>query len=76
MKGMFVILAEYLLKNMGRGDKKSKKGKRTMGSFGVTRSKNAIKARLKRSTSKKVETSAAADAAPKVKRAAKKKTEA
>jgi len=62
---------------MGRGDKKTKKGKRWKGSFGVSRSKNSIKARLKRSTSKKVEsTSATADAAPKAKRAPKKKAEA
>ena len=61
---------------MGRGDKKTKKGKRTMGSFGVSRSKNSIKARLKRATSKKTATTASADAAPKVKRAPKKKAEA
>ncbi|HEY3402975.1 MAG TPA: 30S ribosomal protein THX [Ohtaekwangia sp.] len=59
---------------MGRGDKKTKKGKRTMGSFGVSRSKNAIKARLKRSTSKKVAGSAAESAKPK-RTAAKKKAE-
>jgi ribosomal small subunit protein bTHX len=62
---------------MGRGDKKSKKGKRTMGSFGVTRSKNAIKARLKRASSKKPLTaSASTDEAPKAKRAVKKKADA
>ena len=61
---------------MGRGDKKTKKGKRWKGSFGVTRSKNSIKARLKRATSKKVETAVAGDAAPKAKRAPKKKAEA
>ncbi len=38
---------------MGRGDKKTKKGKRTIGSFGVSRNKNKIKARLKRVASKK-----------------------
>ena len=38
---------------MGRGDKKSRKGKRTKGSFGVTRNRKKIKARLKRATSKK-----------------------
>ena len=48
-----------------------------MGSFGVTRSKNAIKARLKRASSKKPLTaSAAADEAPKAKRAVKKKADA
>jgi len=60
---------------MGRGDKKTKKGKRTMGSFGVSRSKNSIKARLKRATSKKPAT-ASAGAAPKAKKTAKKKAEA
>ena len=57
---------------MGRGDKKTKKGKRTKGSFGVSRSKNAIKARLKRVASKK-KTATAGDAKPK--KAAKKKAE-
>ena len=60
---------------MGRGDKKSKKGKRWKGSFGVSRSKNSIKARLKRSTTKKVTSEAAAEA-PKAKRTPKKKAEA
>ncbi|HET9053712.1 MAG TPA: 30S ribosomal protein THX, partial [Cyclobacteriaceae bacterium] len=44
---------------MGRGDKKSKKGKRTQGSFGVSRSRGKIKARLKRVASKKKSTAAA-----------------
>lgn len=61
---------------MGRGDKKTKKGKRTMGSFGVSRSKNSIKSRLKRSTSKKAATATSTEAAPKAKRAPKKKAEA
>lgn len=58
---------------MGRGDKKSKKGKRTMGSFGVSRSKTKIKARLKRVASKK-KSPAASTAKPK--RAPRKKAEA
>jgi ribosomal small subunit protein bTHX len=49
---------------MGRGDKKTRKGKRTIGSFGVSRSKKKIKARLKRSASKKTST-VAAEAKPK-----------
>lgn len=57
---------------MGRGDKKSKKGKRWKGSYGVSRNKSSIKARLKRASSKKI-ASPAGDAAPKAKRAAKKK---
>ena len=47
-----------------------------MGSFGVTRSKKSIKARLKRATSKKPAESTTGDAAPKAKRAPKKKAEA
>lgn len=62
---------------MGRGDKKSKKGKIFKGSFGVSRSKNAIKSRLKRATVKKVvEPVAAAEAPAKPKRVVKKKSEA
>jgi ribosomal small subunit protein bTHX len=60
---------------MGKGDKKSKKGKRWKGSYGVSRNKKAIKLRLKRSTTKK--TADAASAAPaKPKRAVKKKADA
>ncbi len=59
---------------MGRGDKKTAKGKRSKGSFGVSRSKKAIKTRLKRVASKKPSTAAAAPAKAK-KTAAKKKGE-
>lgn len=58
---------------MGRGDKKSAKGKRTIGSFGVTRSRKKIKARLKRVSSVKKSLAVTADAKPKVKRVVKKK---
>jgi ribosomal small subunit protein bTHX len=59
---------------MGRGDKKSAKGKRTKGSYGVTRNRKKIKARLKRTAAKK--TVATAEAAPvKVRKVAKKKAE-
>ena len=58
---------------MGRGDKKSAKGKRTIGSFGVSRSKKKIKARLKRVSSVKKAVIAETDAKPKVKRVVKKK---
>jgi ribosomal small subunit protein bTHX len=61
---------------MGRGDKKSKKGKRWKGSFGVSRSKNAIKARLKRTASKKKSTATAEAVTAKPKKTAKKKAEA
>jgi ribosomal small subunit protein bTHX len=59
---------------MGKGDKKSTKGKRWKGSFGVSRNKSAIKARLKRSSSKKPVAASAAAAKPK--RTVKKKAEA
>ncbi|MBL7877149.1 MAG: 30S ribosomal protein THX [Cyclobacteriaceae bacterium] len=59
---------------MGRGDKKSKKGKRSIGSFGVSRNKNKIKARLKRVASKKTEAAVTVEAKPK--RASRKKAEA
>ncbi len=77
MSADFTIIAASISEiQMGRGDKKSKKGKRTTGSFGVTRSKNAIKARLKRRASKKSADTATADAPAKPKRtAAKKKAE-
>jgi len=58
---------------MGRGDKKSKKGKRSKGSFGVSRNKKKIKARLKRVASKK-KTAATTEAKPK--KVARKKAEA
>jgi ribosomal small subunit protein bTHX len=57
---------------MGRGDKKSAKGKRTIGSFGVSRSKKKIKARLKRVASVK-KSATVGDAKPKAKRVVKKK---
>ena len=60
---------------MGRGDKKSAKGKRSKGSFGVSRNKKAIKTRLQRVASKKTSTTAAAAPAKPKKAAAKKKGE-
>jgi ribosomal small subunit protein bTHX len=58
---------------MGRGDKKSKKGKRTIGSFGVSRNKKKIKERLKRTASRKPVVAAGADTKPKARKVAKKK---
>jgi ribosomal small subunit protein bTHX len=60
---------------MGRGDKKTKKGKRTTGSFGVSRNKTKIKARLKRVASKK-KAATSVSAAAKPKKTARKKAEA
>ncbi len=57
---------------MGRGDKKSKKGKRSIGSYGVSRSRKSIKARLKRVASAKP-IAVAPEEKPKTKRAPRKK---
>jgi ribosomal small subunit protein bTHX len=58
---------------MGRGDKKSKKGKRSKGSYGVSRNKKAIKVRLRRNVKKA--TVVAEEVPAKPKRAVKKKSE-
>jgi ribosomal small subunit protein bTHX len=58
---------------MGRGDKKSAKGKRTIGSFGNARSRKAIKTKLKRTASKKSTATIATEAKPK--KTARKKAE-
>lgn len=58
---------------MGRGDKKSKKGKIAKGSFGNSRRKKKIKAKLKRTASQK-STTTVVEAKPK--RTIKKKAEA
>jgi ribosomal small subunit protein bTHX len=61
---------------MGKGDKKSKKGKMWRKSYGISRNRKTIKARLKRALSNKV--SAAPKAEPKVakpKKTARKKAE-
>ncbi len=59
---------------MGRGDKKTKKGKIWKGSFGNSRSRKAIKARMKRAVSAKpVVAKVEAEPKPKAKRVVKKK---
>jgi ribosomal small subunit protein bTHX len=58
---------------MGKGDKKTKKGKISKGSFGVSRSKDAIKARFKRVNSKK---KVAVEGAGKPKKTSRKKADA
>lgn len=61
---------------MGRGDKKSKKGKIAIGSYGNSRKRNAIKGKLKRAAAKKQEAAPAAPEAPaKPRRTVKKKAE-
>ena len=64
------ILASQFIQPMGKGDKKSKKGKIWKGSYGVSRNKRSIKARLKRITSKPATPAAEK---PKAKRATRKK---
>jgi 30S ribosomal protein S31 len=59
---------------MGKGDKKSKKGKIWRASYGVSRNKKTIKARLKRLASRPAVTTAeSAVEKPKAKRTTKKK---
>jgi 30S ribosomal protein S31 len=60
---------------MGKGDKKSKKGKIAIGSYGNTRKRNAIKAKLKRGVSRKPAEAAGTEAPAKAKRTVKKKNE-
>ena len=60
---------------MGRGDKKSAKGKRTKGSYGVTRNRKKIREQIKRAASAKP-ASPAVVAEAKPKKVAKKKAEA
>jgi ribosomal small subunit protein bTHX len=62
---------------MGKGDKKSRKGKIAIGSFGNSRSRKGIKAKLKRTASRKSTAEpASAEAPAKTRRVARKKTEA
>jgi 30S ribosomal protein S31 len=61
---------------MGKGDKKTKKGKIFKDSYGNSRNKKLIKAKLKRNASKKTVAAAAGEGAAKPKRAAAKKKEA
>jgi hypothetical protein len=60
---------------MGKGDKKSKKGKISIGSFGNSRKRNSIKAKLKRNAAKKSPETVEAETPAKPKRTAKKKSE-
>jgi len=60
---------------MGKGDKKSKKGKIWRDSYGNSRNRKALKAKLKRTASKKATSTAeaAGEAAAKPKRTTTKK---
>lgn len=63
---------------MGKGDKKTKKGKIWRDSYGNSRKRRALKAKLKRTASKKTAPTATSSeaAAPKPKRTTKKKADA
>jgi ribosomal small subunit protein bTHX len=62
---------------MGKGDKKTKKGKIWRDSYGNSRKRKALKAKLKRTASKKVAPTASSEtASPKAKRTTKKKADA
>lgn len=56
---------------MGKGDKKSKQGKRWRKSYGVSRNRKAIKVRMKRAASSRKATKPAEEGATKTKRAKK-----
>jgi ribosomal small subunit protein bTHX len=58
---------------MGRGDKKSKKGKIAKDSYGNSRNKKQLKAKLKRNFSKKTTAAPVEEAAAKPKRTVTKK---
>jgi len=61
---------------MGRGDKKSKKGKIWKGSYGKSRNKKTIKLRIKRLASVKKSVAGVTEAKPAVKRVTRKKESA
>jgi 30S ribosomal protein S31 len=61
---------------MGKGDKKSKKGKIAKGSYGNSRKKSAIKARLKKKASTPKKHLESSVTGTKAKKTARKKTEA
>ncbi|MBX2966941.1 MAG: 30S ribosomal protein THX [Cyclobacteriaceae bacterium] len=60
---------------MGKGDKKSKQGKRWRGSYGVSRNKKSIKTRLKRASPKKTAKPKDETKASKPRKTARKKAE-
>jgi len=61
---------------MGKGDKKSKKGKIAIGSYGNSRKRNSAKNKLKQTASKKTGEPAAEETQGKARRTVKKKSEA
>lgn len=72
-----VIIALESLFLMGRGDKKTRKGKITLGSYGTTRRRSSIKAKIKRAESRRVAESAStiAETPAKARKATRKKSE-
>lgn len=78
MNPPFLIIAPESFLYMGKGDKKTKKGKIAIGTYGNSRRRNAIKAKLKRSASRKLAEPVSiggGDAAVKPRRTVKKKSE-
>src|SRR5688500_14601767 len=75
---LLIIALSNQRSSMGKGDKKSKKGKIWRDSYGNSRKKKALKAKLKRTASKKTAPAAStAEVAAKPKRTSpKKKSEA
>jgi ribosomal small subunit protein bTHX len=68
----FAILAHQIIVIvMGKGDKKSKQGKRWRKSYGVSRNRKAIKVRMKRAASSRKAAKPAEEGATKTKRAKK-----
>ena len=61
---------------MGKGDKKSKKGKIWRGSYGKSRNKKTIKLRIKRLASVKKSVAVGGEDKPKTKRPSRKKESA
>lgn len=70
----FVIIAPVKFVRMGKGDKKTKKGKIAIGSYGNTRKRHANKP--KKAVAAKKVAEPAAETAAKVRKTARKKSEA
>ena len=82
LSAVFVIHKDFAIiaiattrKTMGKGDKKTKKGKIRKDSYGNSRNRKALKARLKRAASSKPK-AAVAEVEEKPKKTAKKKADA
>jgi ribosomal small subunit protein bTHX len=77
MKTLLLLRSQITKESMGKGDKKTKKGKIWRDSYGNSRKKKALKAKLRRTASKKATPAAAAsETSAKPKRTAPKKKDA